>query len=108
MSYGQDMSPFKPTQLPSPAEQEERLAAAMNATVVLPATEVDSSGAAAQRQVGEWFEGDPPKTEPEILAAVRATRDQILTETVSPPAVMELICRRTQYLTDASGAVIEF
>jgi putative methionine-R-sulfoxide reductase with GAF domain len=106
-SYGAGMSPPKPRQSPPTAEQEERLAAVMNPTVILTATAVESSRAAAERQVDEWAQCDPPTAEPEILAAVHRTHEEIESGQLTPAAVMDLVCRRAQFLTDAAGAVVE-
>jgi putative methionine-R-sulfoxide reductase with GAF domain len=92
VTYGVYMAARKPRGASLAAEQAARLAA-------------DRQSAA--RAVGQAADGDRPTTEADIRAAVSQTRDEIVAGRLAPGAVMDLVCRRTQFLTDAGGAVVE-
>jgi GAF domain-containing protein len=103
------MRPVRPARPPADAESDDRLAGMMKSTVVLSATKVDPpAGAAPEPSEFNSTCADLPTTEAGILAVVQTTCDEIMTGRLAPAAVLDLICRRAQFLTDATGAVIEF
>jgi GAF domain-containing protein len=101
------MSPLHRPQPPAPADQEDAPVASTKATVVRSDTEAGPGRLEPRRQPRDPSDADPPTTEPDILAAVRTTRQEILAGNPTPAAIMDLICRRAQFLTDGVGAVIE-
>jgi GAF domain-containing protein len=101
------MTPLPHSKPPAPADPEDPLAAATRSTVVLSNTEAEPGRPDPRRQADDSSDADPPTTEPEIRAAVRTTLQEILTGNPTPAAVMDLVCRRAQFLTDGVGAVIE-
>lgn len=107
VSYGDDTSPPNHTDLPSTAAPDDRLAAYEKATVILAATEMDSNRFEVKGEAGGLWEDNPPTTEPDILAAVMATQHEIASGNLGPTGVMDLVARRAEFLTDATGAVVE-
>jgi putative methionine-R-sulfoxide reductase with GAF domain len=80
--------------------------AAGQETVVLPETRTGSVvlGAAP---LAEFCSGDPPTTEPEILATIVATRQRLEKDALDTDTATSLIAELAQFLTDAPGAVVE-
>jgi putative methionine-R-sulfoxide reductase with GAF domain len=103
------MSPFRSGTSPPDAESDDRLAGMMKPTVVLSATRADSWGGSPP-EPSEFNSAcaDLPTTEAGILAVVQMTRDEVLAGRLAPAAVLDLVCRRAQFLTDAGGAVVGF
>jgi GAF domain-containing protein len=101
------MSP-PPHGTPASPRHQDRLGAALQPTVVMAATEIDRARLVAHHKAGQWSDADPPTTEPEILAAVRSTQQEIAAGRLATAAALDLLCRLAQFLTDAAGAVVEF
>jgi putative methionine-R-sulfoxide reductase with GAF domain len=99
------MHPLLPPHSPPNAEEPDH-PAHLKATLVLSPTEVSPARLGEGREVRECDE-DPPTEEWEILAAVQETRQKVETAALDPEELLDLVCRRTQYLTEAAGAVVE-
>jgi putative methionine-R-sulfoxide reductase with GAF domain len=80
--------------------------ASLAATVVISATQVSPDRIRRRDESCGWEE-DAPTSEVDVLAAVTTTRREIAAGRLGPRAVLDLVCRRTQFLTDAAGVVIE-